>query len=195
MVESHGHRHQRQQHGGTRHSKDKTIGNLVKQQLNIVSSPVISPETPNYQEELNHIQDEEDDLDFENTMKDHIALSPKWRNPEKQSTSATFIISPSTKDEQTNRLNIFPEQEVKSSVSSEELNEDETQTICSTPSSAPMPTQHCAIKPKNSEAFTRRICAKGDAICIPSNYSKFDLPNELERTEVFVKLINERICP
>ena len=58
-----------------------------------------------------------------------------------------------------------------------------------------MPTQHCAIKPKNSEAFTRRICAKGDAICIPSNYSKFDLPNELERTEVFVKLINERICP
>ena len=193
MVESHGHRHQRQQHGGNRHSKDKTIGNLVKQQLNIVSSPVISPETPNYQEELNHIQDEDDDLDFENTMKDHIALSPKWRNPEKQSTSATFIISPSTKDEQTNRLNIFPEQEVKSSVSSEELNEDETQTICSTPSSAPMPTQHCAIKPKSPEAFTRRICAKGDAICIPSNYSKFDLPNELERTEVFVELIYEII--
>ena len=23
-----------------------------------------------------------------------------------------------------------------------------------------------------------RVCAKGDAICIPSNYSKFDLPNE-----------------
>ena len=23
-----------------------------------------------------------------------------------------------------------------------------------------------------------RICAKGDAICIPANYSKFDLPNE-----------------
>ena len=26
--------------------------------------------------------------------------------------------------------------------------------------------------------MTKRICAKGDAICIPSNYSKFDLPNE-----------------
>ena len=23
-----------------------------------------------------------------------------------------------------------------------------------------------------------RVCAKGDAICIPSNYSKFDLPDE-----------------
>ena len=23
-----------------------------------------------------------------------------------------------------------------------------------------------------------KVCAKGDAICIPSNYSKFDLPNE-----------------
>ena len=23
-----------------------------------------------------------------------------------------------------------------------------------------------------------RVCAKGQAICIPSNYSKFDLPNE-----------------
>ena len=23
-----------------------------------------------------------------------------------------------------------------------------------------------------------RVCAKGDAICIPANYSKFDLPNE-----------------
>ena len=24
----------------------------------------------------------------------------------------------------------------------------------------------------------KHICAKGDAICIPSNYSKFDLPDE-----------------
>ena len=184
VAEAHGHRHQRQQHGSNRRSKDKNIGNLVKEQLNIVSSPVISPETPNYQEELNHIQDEEDNFDFENTIQDHIALSPKWRNPEKQSTSATFIISPSTKEKQINQLNVFPEQEVNASDSSEELSEDETQTICSTPSSAPTPTQHCTIKPKNPEPYKRRICAKGDAICIPSNYSKFDLPNELERTEV-----------
>ena len=26
--------------------------------------------------------------------------------------------------------------------------------------------------------FGSRVCAKGQAICIPSNYSKFDLPNE-----------------
>lgn len=25
-----------------------------------------------------------------------------------------------------------------------------------------------------------KVCAKGDAICIPSNYSKFDLPNETQ---------------
>ena len=157
----------------------------MKEQLNIVSSPVISSETPNYQEELNHVE-EEDTFAFQNTIQEHIALSPKWRNPEKQSTSATFIISSSTKDEQTNRLNIFPENEVRNSDSSEEGAIDATQTICSTPSSASIPTQHCTVKPKDDEEdpFKRRICAKGDAICIPSNYSKFDLPNELERTEV-----------
>ena len=31
-------------------------------------------------------------------------------------------------------------------------------------------TPPSVVKPK--------VCAKGDAICIPSNYSKFDLPNE-----------------
>ena len=156
-----------------------------------MSSPVISSETPNYQENLNHLEEEDaedDTFQFENEMKDHIKLNPKWRNPEKQSTSATFIISPSTKEEQTNRLNVFPEHEVQSSDSSVEISEDETQTICSTPSSASMPTQHCTIKPK-PEPYARRICAKGDAICIPSNYSKFDLPNELERTEVLKHIV------
>ena len=29
-------------------------------------------------------------------------------------------------------------------------------------------------------ATASKVCAKGDAICIPSNYSKFDLPNETQ---------------
>ena len=31
-----------------------------------------------------------------------------------------------------------------------------------------------------------KICAKGESICIPANYSKFDLPNEDELTQVSV---------
>ena len=31
-----------------------------------------------------------------------------------------------------------------------------------------------------------KVCAKGEAICIPSNYSKFDLPNETAQTIVNV---------
>ena len=31
-----------------------------------------------------------------------------------------------------------------------------------------------------------KICAKGESICIPANYSKFDLPNEDETTQVSV---------
>jgi hypothetical protein len=31
-----------------------------------------------------------------------------------------------------------------------------------------------------------RVCAKGESICIPANYSKFDLPNEDETTQVSV---------
>ena len=31
--------------------------------------------------------------------------------------------------------------------------------------------------PANGQRSSR-VCAKGQAICIPSNYSKFDLPNE-----------------
>ena len=29
-----------------------------------------------------------------------------------------------------------------------------------------------------------KMCIKGDIICIPANYSKFDLPNQLNATEV-----------
>ena len=32
--------------------------------------------------------------------------------------------------------------------------------------------------PLNRRRNCSRVCAKGQAICIPSNYSKFDLPNE-----------------
>ena len=31
-----------------------------------------------------------------------------------------------------------------------------------------------------------KICAKGQSICIPANYSKFDLPNEDDQTLVSV---------
>jgi hypothetical protein len=33
-------------------------------------------------------------------------------------------------------------------------------------------------KPTPPVATATKVCAKGDAICIPSDYSKFDLPNE-----------------
>ena len=31
---------------------------------------------------------------------------------------------------------------------------------------------------------TNKMCVKDDIICIPANYSKFELPNELKVTEV-----------
>ncbi len=34
--------------------------------------------------------------------------------------------------------------------------------------------------PRRKPRRKKRVCAKGDAICIPSNYSKFDLPNETQ---------------
>ena len=37
--------------------------------------------------------------------------------------------------------------------------------------------QHFAAPPTAVE-IKPRVCAKGDAICIPANYSKFDLPDE-----------------
>ena len=38
----------------------------------------------------------------------------------------------------------------------------------------------------NLPAGELKICAKGESICIPANYSKFDLPNEDEQTQVSV---------
>ena len=31
---------------------------------------------------------------------------------------------------------------------------------------------------------THKMCVKGDIICIPANYSRFDLPNQLNATTV-----------
>ena len=38
-------------------------------------------------------------------------------------------------------------------------------------------TSEAAVNPMG---MASKVCAKGDAICIPSNYSKFDLPNETQ---------------
>ena len=113
-------------------------------------------------------------------IQNHIGISPKWRNPEKQSTSAT-IINLSSQENKNNQANLFTDDEIKSSESTVET-EEKTRHFCKTPS-FPSNTQHCT-KPTVPEPYNTKICAKGDAICIPSNYSKFDLPNELERTEV-----------
>jgi len=44
------------------------------------------------------------------------------------------------------------------------------------------PTQDLILSDKVNYKSEIRICAKGESICIPSNYSKFDLPNEDEQT-------------
>ena len=40
--------------------------------------------------------------------------------------------------------------------------------------------------PIDLSGLASKVCAKGEAICIPSNYSKFDLPNESAQTVVNV---------
>jgi len=42
----------------------------------------------------------------------------------------------------------------------------------------------------NFQSLTK-VCAKGDSICIPLNYSKYDLPNEDEQTLVNIFIFFE----
>jgi hypothetical protein len=48
--------------------------------------------------------------------------------------------------------------------------------------SHPPPPQDLILSDKINYHSEIRICAKGESICIPANYSKFDLPNEDEQT-------------
>ncbi len=50
----------------------------------------------------------------------------------------------------------------------------------SSPEEQPQQVAATAATAATMAAASRRVCAKGDAICIPSNYSKFDLPNETQ---------------
>ena len=180
-AETHGHRHQRQQFRINRHAKDETLANVVKKQLNIVSSPVLSSDSPNFMSEER--LDEEGDL-YENVIEDHIDIDTKWRNPQRPSTSASIIPSSSQVDITNQRISNGDDVEEETNSSDNE--EERSNRICQT-STSPAPIQHC-IK-KQNEPYRPKVCAKGDAICIPANYSKFDLPNELERTEVRNMLI------
>ena len=66
----------------------------------------------------------------------------------------------------------------------------ENNEFCSTPST---PSYPC-IPQMPMKPYRPKICAKGDAICIPANYSKFDLPNELQRTEVRAGILLQIWC-
>ena len=113
-------------------------------------------------------------------IKDHIGSNSKWRNPGKQTTSSSILDSSSQPDKN-NQRRIFDEEETSQNKGSGE-DDEKPHHVCKTASFSSS-TQHCT-KPSIPEPPKKKICAKGDAICIPSNYSKFDLPNELERTEV-----------
>ena len=49
--------------------------------------------------------------------------------------------------------------------------------------------QSCGFVTASTDSH--RLCVKGDIICIPSNYSKFELPNQVNSTtvETFEKLL------
>ena len=177
VVETHGHRHQRQQHGNNRRSRDKKIANVVRDQLNIISSPIISSETPDYNEAMT---DDEGNNEYKNMIQDHIGSNAKWRIAGKQSTSSTLLDISSQLDKNKQRKILVEEEITQNEGSGEE--DEHSHHVCKTTSFSSS-TQQCT-KAGIPEKQRKKICAKGDAICIPSNYSKFDLPNELERTVV-----------
>ena len=139
---------------------------------------MLSSDSPNFisEERL----DEEGDL-YENVIEDHIDIDTKWRNPQRPTTSASIIPSSSQVDITNQRISNGEDVEVETNSSDNE--EERSNRICQTSTSPTAPIQRFCIK-KQNEPYRPKVCAKGDAICIPANYSKFDLPNELERTEV-----------
>ena len=120
---------------------------------------------------------------FVNMIQDNIEMMPKWRNHDKQSTLDTMIASSSSQANTNNQRKVVFTEDIDERESSNDVAEEKSPLLCQTPSVS-SPVQHCSKTTHITEEYKPRICAKGDAICIPANYSKFDLPNELERTEV-----------
>ena len=120
-----------------------------------------------------------------NIIKDHIASS-KYSNLDvdighdegTQTLDANYDSAPQLYSyNQKDDLNedIIDTQKLSSS-------EKASREVCNTPT-VTIPIQACKPQ-KPSKPSRPKVCAKGDAICIPANYSKFDLPNESERTQV-----------
>ena len=182
MVEQHGHRHQRQRqpYGLNRNLRDEKIAHVINDQLNLINDPVPSSVFPNIGEEKN-INDDESQIQKYND------ISSKLLNPEERPKSGIDPESSSREDTSDSNWNFKIKMKTSNERESSINAEEKAREFCKTPSVS-VPIQHCTTQTLTKK-FRPKVCAKGDAICIPANYSKFDLPNEFERTEVRVHLI------
>ena len=74
---------------------------------------------------------------------------------------------------------------ILSLVLSFELLSATTSELCIQPPSTSDTSSSCACKTCGfATAQDHKLCVKGDIICIPANYSKFELPNINSATEV-----------